>query len=76
MTPKEISNKFTEIFGLDFHDYYDEAAWRTKKVIKLDIWKFEAWFVSRFPNINNTPLYKKLEYQYGSSALEFVKSIV
>ena len=76
MTPKEISNKFTEIFSLDFHDFYDIEEWKSEKAIKLDIWKFEEWFNNRFPHERELPLYSRIENEYGRNALQFVKDII
>lgn len=76
MTPKEIANNFNLVFGLDFHDFYDVEEWKTEKTIKLDIWKFEEWFNERFPNEREMPLYKRIEYQYGMKALQFIKEII
>lgn len=76
MTPKEISQTFSETFGLDFHNFYDTEEWKTEKSIRLDIWKFEEWFNTRFPNEREQPLYKRIENEYGHKALDFIKEII
>lgn len=76
MTPKEISQKFTDIFGLDFHDFYDVDAWKNDREIKLDIWKFEAWFNARFPDGRENPLFQRIAYEYGDNTFDFIKEII
>lgn len=76
MTPKEISARFTEIFGLDFHDFYDKDAWVATKGIYLDIWKFEEWFNTNFPDDREKSLKERIEYQYGENAAKFINDII
>lgn len=77
MEPKEIAQTFTEVFSLDFHDFYDVVAWKEERVIKLDYFKFEAWFVSRFgESVEESSLRSRVEYEYGKRAAEFIHKII